>query len=100
MKLHSLISAPLLVVLATISPLTFADNHHPLADGVIKKINTATGKVTIKHGPIENLEMPPMTMVFTVEDETMLENIAKGDKVKFFAIDKDGKMVIEEIKSE
>ena len=39
-------------------------------------------------------------MVFGVEDNAMLEGLAKGDKVKFYVIDKDGKMIIKEIESE
>ena len=71
-----------------------------MTEGEIKKINTDTGKVTIKHGPITNLDMPPMSMVFGVEDKAMLEGLAKGDKVKFYVIDKDGKMIIKEIESQ
>jgi len=36
----------------------------PMSEGEIKKIDTAAGKLTIKHGPLENLGMEPMTMVF------------------------------------
>lgn len=92
---------PLTVLAAlAISPLTFADGEHAMTEGVIKKINTGTGKITIKHGPITNLDMPPMSMVFAVEDQSMLDGLAKGDNVKFYVIDKDGKMVIQEIESE
>ena len=100
MKLRSIFLPLMMVALATASPMSFADGDDPMTDGVIKKINTATGKVTIKHGPISNLDMPPMSMVFGVEDKAMLEGLAKGDKVKFYVIDKDGKMIIEKIQSE
>lgn len=34
------------------------------SDGTVKKIDRAAGKITISHGPLENLGMPAMTMVF------------------------------------
>lgn len=100
MKLRSILLPLTVLTTLLVSPMTFADGDHPMTEGEVKKINTATGKITIKHGPIENLDMPPMTMVFGVEDKAMLENLAKGDKVKFLVVDKDGKMIIEEIESE
>lgn len=54
-----------------------------LADGEIRKINKATGKITVKHGEIKSVDMPPMTMVFGVADKAMLEGLKEGDKVKF-----------------
>ena len=55
------------------------------ADGEIRKIDKAQSKITLKHGPIKNLDMPPMTMVFRVKDAKMLDAVAVGDKVKFAA---------------
>lgn len=69
-----------------------------MTDGQVKRINKKSKKITIKHGEIKNLEMPPMTMVFRVADEAMLEAVKKGDKVMFHVEDKDGAMVITEIK--
>lgn len=100
MKLRSVLFSLALAASFITAPMAFADGDHPMTEGVVKKINTATGKITIKHGPIVNLDMPPMTMVFGVEDAAMLVNLAKGDKVRFLVVDKDGKMVIEEIESE
>ena len=54
------------------------------AEGEIKKIDLEQGKVTLKHGTIENLGMPGMTMVFRA-DTTMLANFKPGDTVKFKA---------------
>ncbi len=69
-----------------------------MADGVVKRINKGAKKLTIKHGEIKSLEMPPMTMVFRVAEDAMLDAVKKGDKVKFQVIDRDGKMIITEIK--
>jgi len=56
-----------------------------MADGEVRKVDKEQGKVTLKHGPITNLEMPGMTMVFKVADPKMLDGIKEGDKVKFSA---------------
>jgi Cu/Ag efflux protein CusF len=57
----------------------------PQVDGEVKKIDKATGRITIKHGDIKHLDMPPMTMVFRVSDPKMLDSVAVGDKVRFAA---------------
>ena len=81
------------------TPAAFAAGDHPMTEGVIKKIDTNTGKITIKHGPIVNLDMPPMSMVFGVQDTTMLDGLAKGDNVKFYVVEQGGKMIIEELEA-
>ena len=58
-----------------------------LADGEVRKIDKAAGKITIKHGPIKNLDMPPMTMAYPVKDKAMLDQLKPGDKIKFEASD-------------
>ena len=55
----------------------------PQSDGEIKKVDKEAGKITVKHGPLVNLDMPAMTMVFKVKDPGMLEQVKTGDKVKF-----------------
>jgi Cu(I)/Ag(I) efflux system protein CusF len=59
-----------------------------LSDGEIRKIDQEAKKLTIRHGPLENLGMPAMTMVFQVKDSAMLDTVRTGDRVKFVA-DKD-----------
>ena len=56
-----------------------------LSDGEVRKVDKDAKKITIKHGPLANLDMPPMTMVFQVTDPTMLNQVKPGDKVKFQA---------------
>ncbi len=56
-----------------------------LADGEIRRVDKDAKKITIKHGPIQSLDMPPMTMVFQVKDPAMLDQVKAGDKVKFDA---------------
>ncbi|WP_205182364.1 MULTISPECIES: copper-binding protein [Burkholderiaceae] len=47
----------------------------------VKKIDVKAGKVTLKHGPIENLGMSAMTMAFPVKDRASLKNFKEGDAV-------------------
>lgn len=68
-----------------------------MADGEIRKIDKENSKLTIKHGPLQNLDMPAMTMVFQVQDTTALEKLQVGDKVKFIADKVDGKFTVTKI---
>jgi Cu/Ag efflux protein CusF len=54
-------------------------------EGEVRKVDKAAGKITLKHGEIKNLEMPPMTMVFTAKDPALLDKVKAGDKVRFHA---------------
>ncbi len=53
---------------------------HPVA-AEIKKIDAQSGKVTLKHGPIQNLGMAAMTMAFPVKDRASLKDFKEGDSV-------------------
>ncbi|MFD9897580.1 copper-binding protein [Mesorhizobium sp. UC22_110] len=66
-------------------------------DGQITKIDTAQNKVTLKHGPITNLEMDAMTMVFVVADPAALKAVKVGDKVKFEADRVNGRLTVTKI---
>jgi Cu/Ag efflux protein CusF len=54
-------------------------------DGEVKKVDKEAGKITIRHGEIKDLGMPPMTMVFRTKSPDMLDQVKAGDKVKFVA---------------
>ncbi len=66
-------------------------------DGEVKKLDPDNGKVTLKHGDIKNLDMPGMTMVFTVRDKGQLARLKPGDKVQFVVVREGGKMVVTNI---
>jgi len=68
-----------------------------LTDGEALKVDLNTGKVTLRHGPSENLGMPGMTMMFPVSDRKMLAGIKDGDKVRFRAERRNGTIVVTEI---
>ena len=63
----------------------------------VRKVDKEAGKVTLKHGRIENLDMAPMTMVFRVKDAAMLDKVRAGDKVKFKAEKVQGNFTVTEL---
>ena len=62
----------------------------PQAQGEVRKVDKAAGKISLKHGEIKNLDMPPMSMVFQVKDRALLDKVKAGDKVSFTADQIDG----------
>ena len=79
------------VLLAAASPVAEA------AEGEVRRVDKASAKLTLKHGEIKNLDMPPMTMVFGVQDKALLEGLKPGDRVKFRAIESAGNYVVTEL---
>jgi Cu/Ag efflux protein CusF len=68
-----------------------------LAEGEVRKVDKDAKKITLKHGPITNLDMPAMTMVFRVKDPSMLELVKAGDQVRFAAENVNGQLTITRI---
>ena len=66
----------LLVVLASAAQAQWAN-------GEIRRIDTPNLRLTIKHGEIKALDMPPMTMVFYVKDPVLLQGLAVQDTIEF-----------------
>ncbi len=81
--------------------------HHPAAaasaadmtEGEIRKVDKDAKKLTIKHGEIKNLDMPPMTMVFQVKDAGVLDKVKVGDKVRFVVQKSDTGFVVTDIQA-
>ena len=70
----------------------------PFTKGEVKGLDKREGKVTLKHGEIANLGMPPMTMVFKARDPAALEKLKVGDTVAFKAENVGGVYTVTEIK--
>lgn len=68
-------------------------------EGEVRRIDKAGSKLTIKHGPIRNLDMPPMTMDFAVRDPAMLEQLSRGARIRFTAEEIDGRLTVTGIES-
>jgi len=69
-------------------------SNHPKVEGVVRRIDMATQKITIKHDEIPNLEMGAMTMTFAVPEMSMIHGLSRGDQVKFQADEIDGVLTI------
>ena len=67
------------------------------AEGEIRKVDKEAGKITLRHGEIKSLDMPPMTMVFVVKDPAQLAGLKAGDKVRFKAANEAGKYTVTDI---
>ncbi|MGG1946890.1 copper-binding protein [Trinickia sp. NRRL B-1857] len=70
------------------------ESKDSMSHGEIKKVDAAAGKLTIKHGPLENLGMEGMTMVFKVKDPAMLAQVKAGDKIDFVAEEVGGALTV------
>ena len=84
---------------APLPATTPAATSAKLTAGEVRKIDTEQGKLTIKHEPIESLEMPGMTMVFKAVDPAMLQQLKVGDKIEFAAEKANGAIVVTAIKA-
>jgi len=78
----------------------FAQTSAGLAQGEIRKVDKAASKITIKHGDIPSIQMPPMTMVFGVKDAAWLENAKAGDKIRFDAVLEGGKYIVTRLEAD
>ncbi|CAN5492285.1 hypothetical protein BH10PSE17_BH10PSE17_29430 [soil metagenome] len=57
----------------------------PRVDAEVRGLNREMSTLTLRHGPIPNLEMDGMTMVFKVADPAWLGTVKVGDKVRITA---------------
>ena len=68
-----------------------------MTDGEVRKVDRDSRKITLKHGAIGYLDMPPMTMVFKASEPALLERVKPGDKVRFRAEQSNGTLVVTSI---
>ena len=73
------------LIAALLTSAAFAQAALPLTEGEVSKVDIDNKKISIKHGEIKNLDMPPMSMVFQVKDSALLDKVKAGDKVNFTA---------------
>lgn len=79
------------------APVSASESAAQISEGEIRKVNKDAKKITIKHGELKNLDMPPMTMVFQVQDPSMLDKVKPGDKVNFVAEKVGGQFTVTQI---
>jgi len=66
--------------------------------GTVKKVDRASGKVTISHGPIPTMKWPAMSMTFTVKDKALLGKFSQDKKVEFEFVEQESNYVITSVK--
>jgi Cu(I)/Ag(I) efflux system protein CusF len=103
---YALLASVALLAISTIANAQPSGSAAPAADGPaataatefsegeVRKVDKDSKKLTLKHGPLKNLDMPAMTMVFQVKEEAMLDKVQAGDKVRFQAEKVDGKFTV------
>ncbi len=84
---------------ATPAPQQVVPATIEMNDGEVRKVDLEQGRLTLKHGEIKSLDMPPMTMVFTVKDKALLNNLKAGDKIKFAVVSENRKYIITAIEA-
>jgi Cu(I)/Ag(I) efflux system protein CusF len=70
-----------------------------LIEGVVRKVDRDAKKLTMRHGPIKNLDMPEMSMVFRVTDPKMLDGLKPDAKVRFTADRIEGQITVSHIEA-
>jgi Cu/Ag efflux protein CusF len=112
MKSQHLLAASLAFAAAAVSAKSttpaYHAAHHPATAsavtpsiawtrGEVRKVNIAASKVTLRHGPIDNLDMPEMTMEFRATNPRQLKGLKEGDKVRFVAGLSNGVLTVSKI---
>lgn len=62
--------------------------------GVIKEVNAETGRLTINHEALVDLDMEAMTMIFRVAEPQMIEGLDVGDTIEFVADRVSGRLTV------
>lgn len=75
-------------------PVAVLEGGGTFTAGTVKKVDAKSGKVTIKHEELVDLDMPAMTMVFRVADDSMLDRLKAGDTIEFVAERIKGKLTV------
>ncbi|RDL48051.1 Cation efflux system protein CusF [Ensifer sp. M14] len=91
-----------LIKLALASALTLGTAYGAFAaeftKGTVKKLDVKAKKVTLIHEELKDLEMPAMTMVFRVQDDTLMDKLKEGASVEFIAERVNGKLTVTQVK--
>ena len=71
----------------------------PLSEGEITRWSPGAGKISLRHGPLHNLGMGPMTMAFSLREPQQASALKVGDKVRFRVEQQGGALVITHIEA-
>jgi Cu(I)/Ag(I) efflux system periplasmic protein CusF len=79
---------------ATTLVATAALAQAPTVAGEVVKIDKPAARVTLKHGGIQHLDMPAMSVSFRVRDPKMLDELVVGERIRFVADRIDGQYTV------
>jgi Cu(I)/Ag(I) efflux system protein CusF len=82
------------VTLSSASGVLAAPVGYPVTLGEVRKVDLSAGTITIRHGEILHLEMPPMTMIFRVANRDLLDSVSAGQKIRFVADKQNGQYLV------
>jgi Cu(I)/Ag(I) efflux system protein CusF len=82
------------VAIAALVSLQLSTAFAEWAQGQVRKVDQGAQKLTIKHGEIKSIDMPPMTMVFYVREADLLNGVQANDAIEFQAITEGSKFVV------
>ena len=77
-----------------LSASLLADTHADYSEAEVRRVDTENQRVTLRHGPIDSLQMPPRTMVVRVDNADDLVGLSPGDQILFQAEERDGRYVV------
>lgn len=69
----------------------------PWVEAEVRRIDARGNRLSLRHGRIDNLDMPPMTMFFQVSDPAMLERVKVGERIRFSADRVNGQYTVMEL---
>ena len=92
--MNKLIAATFIALSSTLTLTLAQAPASDMAEAEVRKVDKDAKKITLKHGPIKNLDMPAMTMVFQVKDAALLDKVAAGDRIRFTAGQLQGAYVV------
>lgn len=112
MKTAITVAAIALIAVAQTPAIADTGHHHgatmhhdagqsmaSMSTGTVKKVDPSGRKITIAHGPLANLKMPPMTMTFDVQDKVAIDRVKPGDKIRFVADDVAGALTVTQLEN-
>jgi hypothetical protein len=55
----------------------------PWVEAEVRRLDARGQRISLRHGPIPNLDMPPMTMFFQLTDPALLKQVKVGQRIRF-----------------
>ena len=97
--LAAVVATPAALAQAAAPAVLLAQAASDLVDAEVRKLDRDRSRVTLKHGEIKSLDMPPMTMVFNVADKALLDKLAEGARVKVRVEQIGGKYTVTQVQA-